>query len=264
MYHAEEPRSAARIGAAEQRVADYMDAKGQDVLSMSVADIASSCGVSEATVVRHCRRAGHTGLKEYKIALANHGGHAKVSPITGNESVSELKQKIFSGCAETLHTSCKLLSDRMLSTALDVLTHADNIDVYAVGGSIPIASYLRHQFIKLGIRTNVYSDSYTMRMSQSQLKSGDVVLAISCSGKTTEVVEAMRTAKTLGAHTICITTGADSPLAQLADIALLTANERFITVEDSIYGRMSNLITVDILFAGLAIRKKNQMEAEKK
>lgn len=50
MYHAEEPRSAARIGAAEQRVADYMNAKGQDVLSMSVADIASSCGVSEATV----------------------------------------------------------------------------------------------------------------------------------------------------------------------------------------------------------------------
>ena len=74
----------------------------------------------------------------------------------------------------------------------------------------------------------------------------------------------MRTAKTLGAHTICITTGADSPLAQLADIALLTANERFITVEDSIYGRMSNLITVEILFAGLAIRKKNQMEAEEK
>lgn len=138
----------------------------------------------------------------------------------------------------------------------EMSSHAANIDVYALGGSIPIASYLRHQFIKLGIRTNICSDSYTMRMSQAQLKQDDVVIAISCSGKTAEIIEAMTSAKALGASTICVTTVANSPLAQLTDIALITANERFITLEDSIYGRMSNLVAVDILYAGLASKKR--------
>lgn len=244
------------IGAAEQRVADFMSCQGRAVLTMSVADIAKACTVSEATVVRYCRHNGYTGLKEYKIALANHDERAKVSPITGNESIAELKHKIFLGCVETIYASDERLSAAQLEQALHVLSHADNIDVYALGGSKPIASYLRHQFIKLGIRTNVYSDSYTMRMSQAQLKKDDVVIAISCSGKTVEIIEAMNSAKALGASTICITTVSDSPLAQLTDIALITANEQFITLEDSIYGRMSNLITVDILYAGLANKKR--------
>lgn len=233
-----------------------MSCQGRAVLTMSVADIAGECSVSEATVVRYCRHCGYTGLKEYKIALANHDEHPRVSPITGTESTAELKHKIFSGCVETLYASDEQLSDAQLEQALHVLSHADNIDVYALGGSIPIASYLRHQFIKLGIRTNICSDSYTMRMSQAQLKQDDVVIAISCSGKTAEIIEAMTSAKALGASTICVTTVANSPLAQLTDIALITANERFITLEDSIYGRMSNLVAVDILYAGLASKKR--------
>ena len=110
------------------------------------------------------------------------------------------------------------------------MEHAENIDVYALGGSVPIASYFRHQFIKLGIRTNVYSDSFTMNMSQSHLKAGDVVVAISCSGKTKEVVDATTSAKAVGAHTICITTNDESPLSKVSDTVLLTANERFITI----------------------------------
>lgn len=253
MYTAD--KAPARIGAAEQRVTDYMLSMGQAILSMSVSDIAAACAVSEATVVRFCRRAGCTGLKDYKISLANRADRAHATPITGGETVPELKQKIFLGCIDTIRASGDSLSDEALKQAVEALNAAANIDVYAEGGSVPIASYFRHQLIKLGIRTSIYSDRYTMHHSQTQLKPGDAVLAISCSGRTQEVCESFEAARGTGARLICLTSNGDSPLAKCADICLTTCGGHFLNENDNTYSRLAQLAVVDILYAGIAIRR---------
>lgn len=246
-----------RIGAAEQRVSDYMQTQGRAILSMSVTDIAQACGVSETTVVRCCRRAGCTGLKDYKIALISRSEkESAASPITGGESISELREKIFAGCIKTMRTSSASLSDAALDMAIRILNTASNIDVYAVGGSVPIASYMRHQLIKLGIRIGIYSDRSTIQLTQSRLGSNDVVLAISCSGSTPDVLDALVYARNLGTRTICLTSTADSPMAQAADVCLLTSGDYFLNENDNTYARMSQLAVVDILYAGLAIHSR--------
>lgn len=246
-----------RIGAAEQRVSDYMQTQGRAILSMSVRDIAQACGVSEATVVRCCRRAGCIGLKDYKIALiSRQEKDSSALPITGGESISELREKIFDGCIKTMRASSASLSDAALDMAIRMLTTAGNIDVYAVGGSVPIASYMRHQFIKLGIRVGIYSDRSTIHLTQSRLGSSDVVIAISCSGSTPDVLDALVYARDLGARTICLTSAPNSPMAQAADVCLLTSGEHFLNENDNTYARLSQLAVVDILYAGLAIRSR--------
>ncbi|KGM16188.1 hypothetical protein N867_02330 [Actinotalea fermentans ATCC 43279 = JCM 9966 = DSM 3133] len=60
--------------------------------------------------------------------------------------------------------------------------------------------------------------------------SDTVAVAISQSGGTEEIVEAMHDAKQRGARTIAVTNGADSPLARDADLALVTAAGRELAV----------------------------------
>ena len=50
-------------------------------------------------------------------------------------------------------------------------------------GAIQV-KHLRHQLMKLGIRSSVYSDTQSMQLSLSQQGENDVALGISCSGKT--------------------------------------------------------------------------------
>lgn len=54
------------------------------------------------------------------------------------------------------------------------------------------------------------------------VRSGDVIIAISYSGKTDELNAILPALRSLGAHIVALTGGADSPLAALADIVLDT------------------------------------------
>lgn len=250
--------------AAEKRVAEYLRAHGKEVISMPLSEISHACNVSDATVVRFCRHLGYKGLKDFKIAIAKEQSTAELcnaAPIRWDDTTSALKEKVFSGCAMALQCSCKTLSDESLAQAVQALSAARNIDIYAVGGSAPIASYFRHQLIKLGIRSSVYSDAINMKLSQAQLGKRDVALAISCSGKTQEVVRALSAAAALKATTICLTNSRQAPLAREASICLITSGNRFFGEDYNTYSRLSQLAVVDILYAGLLLQKNGRPQA---
>ena len=240
---------------AEQRVAAFMAAHGREILDMPLSRISDACGVSDATVVRYCVHAGYKGLKDFKIAMARSGAEdTSPAALRGDESLPELKQRLLSGCMEALRMTGMQLSADALGQAVQAIDRSDHLDVYACGGSRPMAAYLRHQLIKLGIRTGIYSDRTSMLLSQSRLTSRDAVLSISSSGVTPDVCDAQASAKAAGALTICVTAVPDSPLAAASDITLVAAGEHFLG--NNTYSRLSQLAVVDLLYAGLAAMRE--------
>ena len=243
--------------AAEQRVAAYFDARKREILETPLSEIAAACQVSPATVVRFCNHAGYKGLKDYKIALARRSASASsASAVAGDEDAPELIRRIFAGCVSALEETGRRLSPEALSAAIACIASAGALDVYATGGSAPVASYLRHQLMKLGIRASLYSDRSSMLLSQARFTRQDTVLAISSTGATQEVVEAQRAAKEAGAATLCITADASSPLAAVSDIVLIAVGEHFLG--NNTYARLSQLAVVDALYAGLVTLRKKQ------
>ena len=241
---------------AEQRVAAFMAERGRDILNLKLSEISAACQVSDATVVRYCNHIGYKGLKDFKIAIAHSAGQAEgVLPIHGEETLPELKKKIFSGCVDAIQRTDDLLSPQEVERALRAIAASGNLDVYATGGSVPIGSYLRHQLIKLGIRTILYSDKPSMLLSQARLSERDTVLAILCTGCTQDVVEAQTSARRTGATLICLTANPDSPLSKVSDIRLVAVGEHFL--RSNTYSRLSQLAVVDVLYAGLAVMKEN-------
>jgi D-sedoheptulose 7-phosphate isomerase len=65
------------------------------------------------------------------------------------------------------------------------------------------------------------------RFVEAHGRAGDVLLAISTSGTSKNVVAAARAAKQLGVRVIALTGRAGTPLAELADIAIITPAGRY-------------------------------------
>ena len=240
----------------EKQIADFMYSNMSEVLDLSIGDIAKKSGTSKSTVVRFCNRLGYSGLKEFKIKF--HGAatlpEIENTLVTWGDTVEEVKEKVFSGSINALRDSFMTLDTLAIESATDILKKAKNIDIYGQGGSTPIAMYLRHQFMKLGVRSSVYTDAQSQHLSLSQFGKGDVAIAISCSGESPEIVAAMRWAKELGILVITITNFPDSTLGKLADFCLCNTAGPFFGEDKNSFARMAQLATVNVLYLVLAVK----------
>ena len=97
-----------------------------------------------------------------------------------------------------------------------------------------------------------------------RFRPGDVLLAVSQSGETTEVVEAAQIAKDKGAFIICVTDMHESRLGRIADVKLCSFCRAEVPMGDNTFSRMAQLGIIDILYAGVCKKRaedeRNQEE----
>ncbi len=240
---------------AEQRVADFILKHAEELIYLTVTELAERTQTSESTVVRLCQKIGYKGYQEFKIMLARDlvGPTETVyEEIDKSDSLSALKNKIFQANAQALKDTIEVLADAELARAVEALARARRVEVYGIGGSAPLALDAYHKFMKLGISAVWLSDSDLMAMSSSLLEAGDVVLGISHTGASRDVCDAMENAQNAGATTICITHRATSPITKVANVKLFTAAKETAFGSDATSSRIAQLTIIDTLFAGIA------------
>jgi len=95
-------------------------------------------------------------------------------------------------------------------------------------------------------------------MSASTLGPDDVVVAISHTGRSKELVENARTARNWGATVIGLT-ASQSPLARECSQVIGVDVEEDTDVFPPMVSRLAHLIVLDILVVGVALRRGHQM-----
>ena len=73
------------------------------------------------------------------------------------------------------------------------------------GSSSALALETQYRLFRYGVVVAAHSDPYIMRMTASTLKPNDLVIAISATGRSREVIEAVELARHYRAKTIGIT-----------------------------------------------------------
>ena len=248
-----------KLSASESRIAEYILRAPNDVLGSNIRDLAAACDVSESTVVRFLRRAGFEGLKDFKVAMAHDRVIARDMPdisrrLDDSDTIRALKTKVFYGCMEALSDTLSVLDDSALAWAIDALCAAPYVEVFGVGGSASVARSAQHSFRKIGLRMNFSSELNYTYLRMERFNPGDVVLAISCSGETREVLEAVRIAKEKGAKIISVTNVRQSTLSQLSDCCLTSTCRTYMFPGDETYERVAQIAVVRALYAGVAMR----------
>lgn len=241
---------------AERRVADEILENPDQVVHLSITELAKQAGVSDATVVKFCKRLGYKGFQEFKILLAQ-DVVVKPEPIYGEvepgNDVRTIKDKIFQANITALQDTAQVLSVEALETAVKAIGAAKEIHFYGLGASGIVALDAEQKFSRIGLRASAFVDPHMQVTRAVLLKPGDVVIGLSYSGETLEIVEALQAARNVGALTIAITNYSASTVADQADLVLLTSSQENIFRSGAISSRIAQLSTIDTLFIAVAL-----------
>lgn len=241
----------------EQLVGRFVLRHPNLVISLSFPDIAARTGVSQPTVARFCTAAGFSGYRDFKLRLAQSlaNGVPFVHHDVGmHDSMADIGAKVFDRGIAALVTVRNHLDPVALERATQLLATAKRIEFYGLGNSGIVAMDAQHKFFRLGAPAVAYSDPHVHAMSASLLGKGDVVVAISGSGRTRELIRSVEIARDAGAAIIAIT-ASGSPLARLANVTLFADVPEDLDVYAPMTSRMVHLVLIDALSVGVAVAR---------
>jgi len=244
---------------AEQRVAALVLEQPRLVLNEPIADIARLAEVSQPTVIRFCRSLGFLGLADFKLKFASSLTGAipvRHSQVRVSDSTHDLSAKVIDNTVSAILKFRDQLDVRSLDRAIALIAKAKRVEFYAMGNSRVVALDGQHKFFRFRIPTSLYGDSHLFTLAAELLKPGDVVIAISNSGKLPDLLDAIDAAKAAGADVIAITSS-NSPLAKKATVCLAVDHSEDSTTFLSMISRILQLLLIDILSVGISLDAQN-------
>lgn len=242
------------VGPARQKVLDYVLAHADEVVTLSVTELAGATDTSEATVVRLFQELRYKGYQDFKIQLSRSLALPRRSfgiDIGPHDPPAAVLEALFNTSIVTLRDTLEMVDPASVEAAVALLARAHRIEFLGAGGSGAVAQDGYHKFIRLGIPVNAISDEHNAAQVCAVLGPGDVVVAISHSGSTRSVLEAAQLAKESGASVIAITRFGRSPLDRVADVALHTLSPETSFRSEAIASRIAQLVLLDSLMVSV-------------
>jgi DNA-binding MurR/RpiR family transcriptional regulator len=250
-------RAEEQLTPSEQRIAAIVRLNFEAATRMTIAELARRAKVSQPTVTRFCAALGCKSFADFKLNLA--------TTVTVAAAYLNNERNINDDIANLAHTTAKRatsairecldqLDTETLSEAIAAIAACKRLDIYGQGGgSAAIVEDAKLRFFRLGLPVCAYQDGHQQRMSAATLDPGCCVLAISNSGRSKPVVEAVEIAKSFGARTIALTRP-ETPLSAAADMVVPVVIPESDSVLLPTPSRYAHLAVIDTLAAGVAIR----------
>ena len=206
-------------------VADYLVQHAEDAQYLSISSLAKACGVAEATIFRFCRSLGFDGYNEMKIALAKANAMAVPVALKLEPGVDTqiLCTHAYNTAIEALNGTRNALDPAAIDQAATLLQRARQVFCFGQGGSSLLA------------------------IAASLMGPEDVVLFVSYSGATRDMMDTLRLAKENGAKVILLTHYNDAPGTALADVVLLCGAKESPLAPGSMPVKLAVLFVANVL-----------------
>ena len=246
------------LTSAERKVATYVIESPQEVTGLTVHQLAEKCEVASSAVIRFCKSIQLQGFAELKIELARELGSNREEkksavPSVEHESGTEgVVRKVFGAGMQTLQDTLDMLDFSKVKQMSEVLVSAKHIFLFGIGTSSTVVTDAQYRLSQLGLWATACTDILLMGVTAANLEEGDVVLAISHSGRTKAVVDAVRMAKKKGATVISITSFTDSILYKESDLAATVFADEVTYPVEAVSARVAHICLVDSLAMLLA------------
>jgi RpiR family carbohydrate utilization transcriptional regulator len=240
----------------EKKVAKCVLGDPGAVVTSSITELAEKAGTSEPTVIRFCRRLGLGGYMELRLNLARDLPSAQYifENVSDKDSLAEIAGKILNAHREALTNTLNKLNLDDLDAAVKELRSARRIEFYGMGGSAIVARDAHHKFFRLGIPCIAYDDPHMQVMSAALLSPKDVVVVISHTGSTKDIIDSAKVARKAGAKIIGILGSENAPLSKVCDIALSVFSREPALRLAPMTSRLVQLAIVDVLFVTVAMK----------
>lgn len=251
---------------AEMKLGEYILNNEDSLTKLSITELAERSGVSEASIVRFCKRLGLKGYQELKVSIsaetAVSAGARKntiYDDIGIRDCASTILQKISKGNIDAIDNTLKVLDALEMDKAINAIHGAKRILLFGNGASSIVALDAQYKFTRINMEALMYFDTHMQLTVASNARAGDVAIAISNSGRTIDVVKCLEMARGKGAKTICITQYGDSEILDVSDIKLFTACAENSFRSGAMASRIAQLNIIDSLFVGVACKNYDEV-----
>jgi DNA-binding MurR/RpiR family transcriptional regulator len=174
--------------------------------------------------------------------------------ITVEDSPEEIIRKISYSDSLAIKTTAERLDVATFVKTVDAWEKAKTIGIIGFASSGYVAMDLQLKLNRLGKRTIAWSDLHTALTSIAILEKGDVLVAISHSGTTLDIIDVITEFKNKGITIVLITNALRSPATALADLILFTSARETTLRSGATASRIAQLTVVDCLCVSLAQR----------
>jgi DNA-binding MurR/RpiR family transcriptional regulator len=247
---------------AERRVAEGILAQPAEIVFLSISDLATRASTSEATVVRLCQRAGFAGYPEMRLAMATQVGRSaatRPARITGtdiapDDPLSDIVAKVGSSDSAAISDTVEQLDLHVLEQVAAAIAAARRVEIYGIGASGLVALDLEHKLRRIGLPAAASVDGHLALTSAAVLTPDDLVIGLSHSGETLDVIDPVAQARARGATAVAITNYPRSSLAKMADHVLTTAAQESLFRAGAMASRAAQLTVVDCIYLAVAQR----------
>ncbi|MCW6034523.1 MurR/RpiR family transcriptional regulator [Pantoea sp. JK] len=226
-----------------QKLGDFILTDPQKVLYLTITELARETDTSEASVTRLCRHLGCKGYTEFKMALALDVQHNQPAALTSGDSIDMLVEET----VQALRDTGKFINREVLQQAVEALHQAKTIQIYGVAASAITGEYLHYRLLRLGKSAQLFGDMHRAAMNASMLKEGDLVIAISASGSTKDVMHVVKVAKKQNARVLMLSNTLRSPMGSLADMLLVAARPEGPFNAGALSGKVGAMLLVEVL-----------------
>ncbi len=218
----------------------------EQVIQMTITEVADKLNVGQGTIVRFCQKLGFPGFHAFKIALAQSLGKQKELFEDTLDILGLIKSKQFEAIEETY----KLLKSNESTIYMSAEKISKCRKLYLVGfgasGATALDSY--YKFMRIGLDCVYLPDPHLQMMALSQSTKKDCVLAFSQSGSTALVVDMASIAKKNGSCVISITGYNRSPLTEVSDYVIINALRENPFQSGTIRSKIAQLYVLEVLF----------------
>ncbi|MCI7527612.1 MAG: MurR/RpiR family transcriptional regulator [Mollicutes bacterium] len=252
----------------EKKLADFLLKNINEASVLTISELSKESGVSCSTINRFAITLGYKGFKEFIRDMYHEANSLPVqenvyeinheNPL--NMDIDTVIKVVCNLNIESIRNSLMMLEETKVLKAIEAIHKAPRVVVYALSGSVAPALDLKFKFQRLGINCEVYDNPHSLILSATTLKSKDVVIALSYTGETKEILDALKYVKENGAKIIGITMVGNNSLSKICDICiehssvdkgLRTYSTRSRVVQENI---------IDILYIGLCTKRKGFLE----
>ncbi|EMQ2876433.1 MurR/RpiR family transcriptional regulator [Vibrio navarrensis] len=241
---------------AEKKVAQWVMDEVSAAANASISEIAQSAQVSDASVTRFAKAIGCKNVREMKIKLAQSLTIGQRFILESPEPSSY--QMVYQSIKQTLEQNRRLIDEQAIDQAVEWLNSARQIISVGMGGGSTIAAQeLQHRLFRLGFAVVAYHDGLLTRMVAATAERSDVMLMLSASGYTPDLLESAQLAREYGLKVIVICPPR-TPLAQKADLLLPIQYHETDFIYKPSASRYAMLALIDVLAMALAVKNKRR------
>jgi DNA-binding MurR/RpiR family transcriptional regulator len=243
----------------QKQVADFVLANPAQVILLPIAELAAACKVSEPTVMRFLHKMNYRSYQMFRVHIAQDNApdtsQALYSDVDQNDSSSEIIRKVLTSTQCALNDLQGVLKPESLEKICAAIHEAKKVLIIGVGSTYAVAFDFYHKLLKLGINALCSNDPHIINITcNSGLKEkGSVLIAISHSGESREILDGVALAKQSGCPVYGITSFKNSTLARQSDEVLLSTSLETAYRSDALTSRIMQLCIVDMLYINLAL-----------